>query len=98
MVKYLKMFINWISSLIDGLDGGVQRDLMDNEHIIMQQLFNGQRSKLTTQQSMDLFDKIEDQYYLKIKDRFFDLHEIKSNTEKEIEMIENYTNGKKKNI
>lgn len=97
---------NWAQKLINRAvskikawcNGDEETDmLLDNEYAIMKNLFNGTSTRLTTKQSMELFDRIETQYYAKIGDRFFDLHHEKDTIEKEIELITKYRNGKKAN-
>ena len=96
---------NWVQRLINRAGSKVKSwfssdpetdMLLDNEYAIMKNLFNGTSTRLTTKQSMELFDRVEAQYYAKIGDRFFDLHHEKDTIEKEIELITKYRNGKEK--
>lgn len=90
-MKLIVKLMNWINSFPNE-----NEDTMDNEHRIMQSLFNGKVSKLTTKQSIDLFETIEKQFDQKIKDRFFEAHEEIDVIQQEIIIIEQYNERKKK--
>lgn len=90
-----RMLPKWIVDLFTFKD---KDELLDNEYGIMNLLFNNSKSKLTTQQSLQLIDRINTSFDDKMGKRLVEIQLQIDNLYQEKQLIINYGNQKKKDF